>query len=125
MSAVAPLDRLEPADFYHQLDWIRDGWLDSDEPDMTRKLQRLRRHLEHLPSRHYEEAMRLCAELGSMRLAHNPPYHAKLLELRGVISEWSRERPPLLACDECGLELRGRRNLQTHRYTVHGIEDGV
>lgn len=125
MTAHAALDRIEPRDFYRQLDWIRDEWDACSEPDMSRHLDTLRRTLEHLPSRYYEASRPIFEQLGYCRLMRDPPYHARILDLVDLIRQWDRERPPLLECPECGLTMRGHRSLATHRLVVHQVEDGL
>lgn len=124
VSATAPLDRLSPADFYRQLDWIRDEWESTDEWAMSRKLSRLRSLYEHLPERHWKQAEQILTTLGLARLVRGSSYANALRQLADIVREWDRARPPLLDCPECGIQIRGHRPLATHRYVVHDVEDG-
>lgn len=87
-----PYDRTAPQDFYRQLDWVRDNWDAATEPEMTRKLQHLRRLCDVLPGRYYEQAKPLVAALGYCRLQRVSPYQARLVDLCDVIRAWAAER---------------------------------
>jgi hypothetical protein len=121
MTATAPLDRIEPADVYRQIDWLRDEWSTNDEYQVAQKITRLRRTLEHLPSRYYELSLPLMNDLCGMRLRRDPPYQECLRRLVELVREWDRQRPPLLECPDCGIEIRGHRPLATHRSVVHDV----
>lgn len=121
MSAQAPLDRLAPQDMYRLLDWLRDDWETCDEVDNARALTRLRRHFEHLPTPFWDRARPLLLELATSRLYKGRPWRQTIRSLSELVSEWERSRPPLLACPECELEVRGHRALEAHRYVVHEV----
>ena len=116
------LERLSPHDLYRQIDWLRDEWTD-DEETVTRKIGRLRRTLEHLPSRYYERSVPLVESLCRARLVRNSDYLQTLRALGELVSEWDRNRPPLLRCDVCGVNVRGRSALNQHRQLVHDLGD--
>ena len=92
MSSGVPYDRLTPRDLYRQLDWIREEWDSATDPEMTRKLQRLRDAVDRLPGRYYALAKPLVAALGYCRLQRLSPYEARLVDLTDVIREWAVER---------------------------------
>lgn len=123
MSAQATRDRLAPQDLYRLLDWLRDEWDAVDEWYAAKRLQRLRRNFEHLPSRFWDRARPLIEELGRGRLSRDFPYQAKIRALSELVSEWERSRPPLLSCEVCGIEIRGHRSMFLHLATVHYFED--
>jgi len=121
VTAQAPLDRLAPEDFYRQLDHVRDDW-DADEWRIARKLTKLRRLYEQLPLRYWDRAQPLLGVLVRARIANGQPWQAALLQLRAVVSEWDRARPPLLDCEICGVPLRGHPALANHYEIVHPLE---
>lgn len=90
--ASVSYDRTSPADFYRQIGWLRDEWLSADEPEVTRKLQRLRDLCDHLPGRYYEQTKPLIAALGRCRLQRVSPWQARLVDLCDVIRAWDGER---------------------------------
>jgi hypothetical protein len=92
MTAETRIDRLAPQDFYRQLDWIRDEWHDPDEYLFTRKLVRLERTYQRLPARYYEAAVPLIVDLGWDRVIAKRPWRSHLMQLRGIVSQWHRER---------------------------------
>jgi hypothetical protein len=124
MSARAPLDRITPRDFYRQIDWLRDEWND-DELQVARKLCRLRRLFEHLPTQFWQRAQVQLAVVSRARIANGVPWDQALTELGAIVSEWDNTRPPQLECSECGLIVRGHRRLLNHRLSVHGIEEAA
>lgn len=125
--ASSPLERLDPADFYRQLDWIRDEWASSDEHAMAAKLVRLRRLLEHLPDRYWLEAEPLLERLGRSRVVNGLEHERTLRSLADLIGEWSRSRPPLLECPSCGISVRGRHGLEQHQelFDHHKLEQAA
>jgi hypothetical protein len=92
MIRTVPYDRIAPQDFYRQLDWIRDEWNDRDEYRMTQKLQRLERLYRRLPTKYYEAALPIISDLGWDRVIAKRPWRSHLMELRGIVSQWHRER---------------------------------
>ena len=112
------LERLSPRDFYRQLDWIKNEWAE-DEHDMARKLDRLRQTFEHLPSRYYERSLPHLAVLARARVVNGVPWKDALLDLRALVSEWDRCRPPQLDCEVCGITVRGHPALTNHYDIVH------
>jgi hypothetical protein len=124
MSAHAPLDRLAPRDFYHQIDQIRANWT-ANEHAMSLQVIRLRRLFEHLPSPYCERAKAPLAVVARARIVNGLPWENALRELCAIVADWNSHRPPLLECDECGLIVRGHRRLLNHRVSVHGIEEAA
>lgn len=116
------LQRLSPQDLHRQIDWIRDEW-DCDEEEMARKIVRLRRTLEHLPSRYYERSVPLIEQLCRARLVRDPVYQPALRSLNELVAEWDRNRPPLLECELCGVEIRGHDSMSSHLELVHDAGD--
>lgn len=122
---VSPvLERLSPQDLYRQIDWLRDEWNDHEEV-VAKKIVRLRRTLEHLPSRYYERSVPLVESLCRARLVRNADYLPTLRALGELVSEWDRNRPPLLTCEMCGVNVRGRDSMNRHLWLVHDIEEGM
>jgi hypothetical protein len=118
VTAHAALDRLAPQDFYRQLDWIRDGW-NGDEDVMARKLSRLRRTFEHLPTRYYEQSTAPLEVLARARIANDVPWQSALRQLVDIVNEWDSSRPPILDCEVCGIAVRGHPALSNHYMIVH------
>jgi hypothetical protein len=122
MSAHAPLDRITPRDFYRQIDWIRNEWVD-DEFRMAQKLCRLRRAFEHLPTKFWERAKVQLGIVARARIVNGVPWDQALTELGAIVTAWDNTRPPQIECETCGLIVRGHRRLLEHRSLVHGIEE--
>jgi hypothetical protein len=116
--ALAPLDRLSAKNFYERLDWLREDW-GKDETYIAKRLVTLRRMFEHLPSRYYERALPLLGVLARARIVNGEPWKAALLELRRLVSEWDNQRPALLECEVCGIEVRGHPAMKNHLMLVH------
>jgi hypothetical protein len=124
MSAHAPLDRLAPRDFYRQIDLVRDNW-QGDERAMSKRIMRLRQMFAHLPISYFQRAQPLIAEVAVARVAEGRQWQDALRGLAAIVTDWNRDRPPLLECPECGLLVRGHRRLLNHRLSVHGIEEAA
>ena len=148
MTAQAAQDRLSPDDFYLRLDRLRADWhsdpstwtdpgssegryadgrrqdaLDIHEREIAAQMRTLRRLLKQLPPRFHDRAMVEYEELKRGRLVEGSDWLGAIARLRRSISEWDHSRPPLVECSECGLIVRGQRNLQTHLLLIHDIEE--
>ena len=143
------LDRLDPRDFYTRLDALRDAWVGNpairtkpDSPEehyadyrrqeaaelhereIDQRLRYIGRLIQQLPPQFYGRANPLFITVKRARVADSVDGLGDIAQLRRIVSEWDHSRPPLVACPECGLEVRGQDNLKSHRQYVHNLEDG-
>ena len=121
---VQVLDRLAPQDLHRQIDWLRDEW-DDDELIVAKKLVRLRRLLEQLPSRYYERSVPHLEGLAHARLVRESNYYSHLRSLNELVEEWDRNRPPLLHCERCTISVRGHEAMRRHVELIHYGEAGT
>lgn len=122
--------RLTGADIYRYIEVVDEHWAD-DELVVTPRLQALRRQLEGLSDPHRQQALSLYRRLCEARFRAGPDgrvirVDAELVELRAVVTDWERSRPPLEVCGHdygkgrrCTVAERNPRRLAEHRYYVH------
>jgi hypothetical protein len=112
------LERLSAQDFYRQLDWLRDEWADDVEKN-AKKIVRLRKMFECLPARYYESALPHLKWLALHIDAEWDSAAGSAISLQLLVSDWNRNRPPLLECEACGIAVRGHPALANHYMIVH------
>ena len=117
------LDRLTAHDFYRQLDWLRDEWGD-DEVKVARKILRLEQTCAQLPAAYYERTHAPIALIKRARIVNGVDWRGALLALGGIVSDWERSRPALIACPDCGATVRAGAGLANHRYIFHDASPG-
>jgi hypothetical protein len=113
-------ERLSAVDLYHFIDWVRDDWHD-DEVAVTRRLVRLRRHLELLPDPYGMSALAALATVERARVVNGEPWRAALVQIASEVAAWDRSRPPLTVCGVGGCQIAYLEpaRLHEHRQLLH------
>jgi len=86
-----PRQRLHPADLYHMIDWLRDGWDDGWDETCLR-YARLKWHVLEMPECFHEPALAQIEVIGRAMLVQGVDRASAFSALRRIVSEWGRSR---------------------------------
>lgn len=86
-----PRLRLHPADLFHMIDWLRDGWDDGWDETCLR-YARLKWHVLEMPERFHDRATADLEVIGRAMLVNGVDRASAFVSLRRLVSEWGNSR---------------------------------
>jgi hypothetical protein len=124
---VIPPPRLTKQDLYHQIDWLKAGWITDHEQTTTKRLQRLQAELSTFHRKdqaRLEQAQAHLDQLAKARLSNSIDWQAQIALLRLHIAQTPSR--PLYVCNWhydngtiCQITHKSPQALADHRQLVH------